>query len=204
GKGNAKKECSEGAHDQISVGLMPRGAHAFRSFPHHLNDDAFRALSVELGVIDLLPWAKVETAVGYRNDDLMMHEQALQMRIAVSLTGSVMAVVLAERRELFEPFVDVGDQSVFGVVDPNPGRDVHCGDQDHSFADAAFAERSFDLRRNIPVLPMTPGFHRQILGVKSHSAIIPPTYVLHIQESPARRRRTRVAEDDESVPDSNG
>lgn len=46
------------------------------------------------------------------------------MRVAVGLAGAVMPVVSAEGRQLFEPFLDVGDQPVFGVVDVDPGGDV--------------------------------------------------------------------------------
>ncbi len=44
------------------------------------------------------------------------------MRIAVGLPGAVMAVVLTKGREFFQPLVDVGNQSVFRVVDPNSRR----------------------------------------------------------------------------------
>jgi len=74
------------------------------SLAHHfLMMTRFGALSVEFGVINLLPRAEVESALGHRNHHFMVHQQALQVRIAVGFAGAMMAVVLAERRQLFEP-----------------------------------------------------------------------------------------------------
>src|ERR1039457_4081999 len=109
------------------------------SLAHHLNDDAFGAPSVEFGVINLLPGAEIELAFGHRNHYLMVHQQALQVRIAVGFAGAVMAVVLAERRQLFEPLVDIGDQPVFRVVDIHARSDMHGGYQNHALLDTALA-----------------------------------------------------------------
>src|SRR5271157_1208241 len=108
-----------------------------RSLAHHLNDDAFGPTSVEFGVINLLPRAEIELAFGHRDHHLMVHQQALQVRIAVALAGAVMAVVLAEWRQLFEPLVDIGDQPVFRVVDIHARCDMHGGYQNHALLDAA-------------------------------------------------------------------
>ena len=76
-------------------------------FAHHFNDDAFRPLPVELGVINLLPGAEIQLPVGHRNDDLVMHEQALQVGIAVGFAGAMVPVILAERRQFLQPLVDI-------------------------------------------------------------------------------------------------
>jgi hypothetical protein len=45
-----------------------------RLFAHYLNDDAFGALSVEFGVVNLLPGAEIQPALGHRHDDLVVYE----------------------------------------------------------------------------------------------------------------------------------
>src|SRR5580658_5723792 len=83
------------------------------SLTHYFNDDAFGPLSVELGVIHLLPGSEVEAPVRHRNDHLMMNQQTFQVRIAVGLAGAVMPIIVAVRRQLLQPLIDVGQQSVF-------------------------------------------------------------------------------------------
>jgi hypothetical protein len=55
-----------------------------------------------------------------------------------------MAVIVAIRRQFFEPFVDVADEAVLRIVDVYARRNVHGGDEDHAFEDAAFQERGLD------------------------------------------------------------
>jgi len=86
------------------------------SLAHYLNDDAFRTLAVEFRVINLLPGPEIELSGGYRDDHLMVDQQAFEVGIAIGFSGAVMAVVFAIRRQLFEPFVDVGQQAILGVV----------------------------------------------------------------------------------------
>ena len=54
---------------------------------HYFQYDAFGSLTVELGIINLLPGTEIELARGHRHDHLVMHQQALQVRIAVGLAG---------------------------------------------------------------------------------------------------------------------
>ena len=49
------------------------------SLSHYFNNDALGALSVELGVVNLLPWTKIELAFGHRHNHFVMHQQALQV-----------------------------------------------------------------------------------------------------------------------------
>src|SRR5260370_12935047 len=72
------------------------------SLSHHLDNDAFRALSVELGIINLLPGPEIEAPVGHRHNHLMMHHQALEMRVAIRLAGAMMPVVLAIRSQFYK------------------------------------------------------------------------------------------------------
>src|SRR5260370_28341924 len=91
---------------------------------HAFDNDAFRALSVDLGIINLLPGPEIEPPIGHWHNHLMMHHQALEMRVAIRLAGAMMPVVVAIGGDFLEPFVDVGQQSVLCVIDPNTGGDV--------------------------------------------------------------------------------
>jgi hypothetical protein len=53
--------------------------------------------AVKLPVKDPLPGAKIETAVGYRDDDLAAHYLPFQMRVRVILAGAVVPVLLDRR-----------------------------------------------------------------------------------------------------------
>lgn len=74
----------------------------------------------------------------------MIDEQTLQMRVTVCLTRSVMTVLLTEGSELFQPFVNISEQTVLRIVYPDPGSDMHCGNEDHPFTDTAFFQCGFD------------------------------------------------------------
>src|SRR5271165_6171707 len=64
---------------------------------------------------------------------------------------------------MFEPLVDVFDQSALVVVHVNSGRDVHGRNQHHAFLDLALAHDFFHLRRNVHVGAMRLGMKLQIL-----------------------------------------
>ena len=82
------------------------------------------------------------------------------MRIAIGFTGAVMAVIIAIRGEMFEPGVDILDQAVLCIIDVDACGDVHGGDEDHAFADAALAEGRFDLRGDVDVFAVFCGLGR--------------------------------------------
>ena len=95
------------------------------SLPHRLDHHPLSSLAVEFGIVDLLPGAEVQPAFGDGDDDLVMHEQAFQVGVAVDLAGAVMVIIRSLGRQLLQPFLDVADQPGFGVVDINRGGDVH-------------------------------------------------------------------------------
>src|ERR1700676_5431551 len=86
-------------------------------------------MAVELGVEDLLPWAKIEFPVGDRDDDFMVNDQRLEVRVSVVFSGLMMLVVLPEWGESLQPLVDVFDQAALIVVDVDPSGDVHGGNK---------------------------------------------------------------------------
>ena len=79
------------------------------SFTHYFQNDAFGPLSVEFRVVNLLPGAEIEFALSHRHDHLVVNQQAFQMRIAIGLARAVVPVILPERGEFLEPFIDVSD-----------------------------------------------------------------------------------------------
>ena len=65
---------------------------ADRLLTDDFHQDALPATAVKLAVENLLPRAKVQTAVCNRHDDLAPHDLPLQMGVAVVLAGAVMTV----------------------------------------------------------------------------------------------------------------
>ena len=77
------------------------------SLPDRFHDDPLATLTVELGIEDLLPWFEIQLAGGDGHDDLVVHEDGLQVGVAVVLAGPMMFVVRPRGRELLQPFPDV-------------------------------------------------------------------------------------------------
>src|SRR5258708_6295439 len=69
---------------------------------------------------------------------------------------------------VFQPLVDVREEAVFGVINPNAGGDVHSGHQNHALAHTALLQSAVHLASNVDVLAMFFGVERQVFGVKSH------------------------------------
>src|SRR2546422_1557432 len=59
---------------------------------HDFNDNPFLSLSVKFCIINLLPRPEIKFPRCHRHDDLMMDEQALQVRITVRFPGRMMTV----------------------------------------------------------------------------------------------------------------
>ncbi len=66
------------------------------SISHDLHDYSLRPLAVEFGIEHPLPGAQIELACGDRQDDFVVHQNGLEMRVAIVLAGLMMAVVLAD------------------------------------------------------------------------------------------------------------
>src|SRR5215212_7959758 len=125
---------------------------------HHLDHEALGAPAIELAVEDRLPWTEVETPLRDGKDHLVVDQEVLEMRIAVVLAASVVAVVAgvrkqrasdlvgrllpAGRRHLVEPLEGVLLKPWLVVVDPDRGGDVHRGYQDHSLRDSGGVNRA--------------------------------------------------------------
>jgi len=77
------------------------------------------------GVDDALPGAKIQFACGDRNDHFVVNQQRFKVGVAVVFAGVVVLIVFAERREPFEPLIDVFNQSGLIVVHIYSGGNVH-------------------------------------------------------------------------------
>jgi len=67
------------------------------SLPHGLDHQPLPPLAVELGIEDLLPGPEIELARGDGDDDLVVNQQVLQVRVAIVLATPVMASRLTTR-----------------------------------------------------------------------------------------------------------
>ena len=94
------------------------------------------------------------------------------MSVAVQLASLVMAVIAAEGSEFFQPLVDIGDESVLGVIHPDPRCNVHGRNQNHAFSNTAFFERALYLRRDVDVFTVRGRVEGEVLGQEMHIARI--------------------------------
>jgi hypothetical protein len=141
-----------------------------RLFSHDFNDYFFVALAVEFGVENLLPWAEIEFPVGDRDDDFMVNDQRLEVRVSVVFSGLMMLVVLPEWGESFQPLVDVFDQAALIVVDVDSGSDVHGGDQNHAVFDSRLPEGALNLRSQVNIGALGFRVQGQVFGVEFHTS----------------------------------
>src|SRR5258706_3125585 len=88
------------------------------------------------------------------------------MGIPVGFPRVMVSVVLAEGRESFQPLVDVLDQPALVVVDVNAGGDVHGGNEDHAFGDAALSGGALPLRRGVDILAVLLALEGQVFRLK--------------------------------------
>src|ERR1700730_8557523 len=90
------------------------------------------------------------------------------MRIAVVLTCLMVFVVLAKGGQMFEPLIDVFDQSTLVVIHINAGSNMHSRNQHHAFFDATFVHDLLHLLRNMHVRPMSLRMKLYIFGMHLH------------------------------------
>jgi len=72
-------------------------------------------------------------------------------------------------KAFFKPFVDVSQQSIFGVVHPDSSGNVHCRNQDHAFPDPALVQRALHLCSDVDELPMFLSIKGQMFCVEMHT-----------------------------------
>jgi Arc/MetJ family transcription regulator len=143
-----------------------------RLFSHYLNDDPLIALSVELGVEDLLPRTEIKLALRHWNDHFVMNDQRFQVSVSVVFSSLVMLVVLPEGSERLQPLVDVFDQAALVVVDIDSSRNMHGRNQDHAIVDPRFLKRTFNLGCQMHIGAFRLGVEGQIFGMEFHCCIL--------------------------------
>jgi hypothetical protein len=97
-------------------------------------------LSVEFAVENLFPWAKVEFAAGYGNNDFPPHYLPFQVGVGVYFAGVV--AVGGNRlmgREFLKPDVKIVVKAGLIVIYKDTGCDVHCVCQAQSFLNTGFS-----------------------------------------------------------------
>src|SRR3954454_4204023 len=155
-------------------------------FTHHLDHQSLRAAAVELAVEDRLPRPQVELPVSDRQDDLVVHQQVLQMRVAVVLAAAVVPVVAgvgqelaryvvrrllpARRRDLVEPLQRVLLETGLVVVHPDGGGDVHRRDEHHPLRDAGLVDGALHVLGDPDELAPAPSVEGHVLGVRLHQS----------------------------------
>src|SRR5262245_53358810 len=147
-----------------------RGSHSpwiMASLAEKLDDDPLLPPPVELRIEHLLPWTEVERPLGDREDHLVMDERALEMRVGIVLTGLVMAIV-PRRSELLEPLHEIVLQAALLVVHPDPGGDVHGGDEAESLLHARRRDDVGDAIGDVHQLVALAGVEPEIVGVGMH------------------------------------
>ncbi len=112
-----------------------------------------------------------EPALGDGQRHLVVHQQRLEVRVAVVLAGPVMlvvdgfAAVVVLGREVLEPLPDVAVQAALVVVDEDARRDVHRADAPQPVLDAALVDDPLHRGRQMDELALLLGVERQVLGV---------------------------------------
>lgn len=120
---------------------------------HLLTDDldhhTLAPATVELGVENLLPGAKIRAPLRDRDDHLMTDDEVPEVRIAVVLTRLVVTIIFFDRSQLLKPLLDVVDEAALGVVNIDAGGDVHGRDQRKALLNAALRDKIFHLIRDV-------------------------------------------------------
>src|SRR5262245_3841371 len=137
------------------------------SLAEDLDDDPLLPPPVELRIEHLLPWTEVERPLGDREDHLVMDERALEMRVGVVLAGLVVAIV-SRRSELLEPLHEIVLQAAILVVHPDPGGDVHGGDEAESLLHPRRRDDRGDAVGDVHQLVALAGVEPEIVGVGVH------------------------------------
>src|SRR6202012_2517205 len=104
-----------------------------------------------------------------RNDNFVMNDETLEVRIAVVLAGAVMAIIVPVRREAFQPRINILNETILCIIDVHTRRNVHGGNKNHSLPYSALAQGRFHLGSDVDILPVFRGFKSQVFGMKLHT-----------------------------------
>jgi len=95
--------------------------------PNDFHQRPLPASAIELAIKDLFPRAEVEFAFGNGYDNFASHDLPFHVGIRVILAGAVMEVLGGGRvrRQLFQPYFIIVQQSVLGIIDEDRGCYMH-------------------------------------------------------------------------------
>ena len=105
--------------------MRPCDLRSFHLLSDDFDDDPFAALPIEFAVEEALPRAKVNSAIGDGQDDLVMQQEVFEVGIAVILTCLVMAIGGIYGCKLLGPFHDVAVEARFLILDDHRCGEVH-------------------------------------------------------------------------------
>ena len=125
--------------------VRPSDILSFPLLPDDFDDDSFGALPIEFAVEETLPWAKVDPAIGDRQDDLVMQQEIFEVGIAIVFTCLMMPIAGIFGCQLLCPFHDVVVKAGFLILDDDRCSEVHGGYQGQPFLDSAFTNDAFDV-----------------------------------------------------------
>jgi len=140
------------------------------SLPHHFYNHPFPPLSVEFRVVDLLPGPEIQFAVGHGEKYFMMDQQTFQVGIAVRFASAMVPVVPVERRNPFQPVVNILNQAVFGIIHVDPRGDVHRRNENHPFRDSTLPNYLLNVIRDVDVLARLLRREPEIFGQCFHGS----------------------------------
>src|SRR5882672_4252191 len=155
---------------------------------HDLHHNPLLALAVELRVEDLLPWTEIERPAGNRQDHLMTHDRALQVRVGVVFPGVMMPVIEAGGRQLLEPRLEVVDQALLPVVHVHARRDVHRRDEDRSLLHRALLHDGGHVIGDANEFLLLLRVEHQVVGEDRHSVNAASALRSSAAVTPARKR----------------
>jgi hypothetical protein len=104
--------------------VRPSDILSFHLLSDDFDDDPFGALPIEFTVEETLPWAKIDSAISDRQDDLVMQQEIFEVGIAIVFTCLMMAIAGIFGCQFLCPFHDVAVKAGFLVLD-----DDRCSEQ---------------------------------------------------------------------------
>ena len=90
------------------------------------------------------------------------------MSISIVFPGSVMEVIHSRWCQVLKPVINILYQAGFGIIDIHRRGDVHGGNQNHSFLDAAFLDSILNLAGDIDVFAALMCVEPEIFGMEFH------------------------------------
>jgi len=93
-----------------------------------------------------------------------MYEQALEVRVAVHLSGAMVAVVRTKRSHLFDPFVDIANETRLGIVHVDCGGDMHRRDKNESLLNTALVDDARNIVGYVYVISLIRRIEPEVFG----------------------------------------